>query len=292
MSLLVFDIGGQSVKYALWSNEAISEKSSFNTPRTWEELKQEMHQAFLGLNSKYTISGVAISCPGSVDSEKGIIKGISALPYIHNFNIIEEWEKLFKLPISIENDANAAALAELSYGVAKQAENVVFIVIGSGIGGSVAINGELLKGKHLFTGEIGYMLLDKDNTLSNLASSLHQINRHNKNSPDHRIKDGIELFELAKAGNKEAESIVNEIYDSLAQGIYNISVMLDPDLIAIGGGISIRKDIVNQLTIRVNNLLDKQGASDIKPNILTCKFYNDANLIGAAENFQRKFGNF
>lgn len=287
MSLLVFDIGGQGVKHAVWKEATLMDKGSFLTPGDWESLKLAMKEALEVAQAQHDIVGVAISSPGSVDSQAGVVNGISAVPYLHGFKIVEAWKELFALPVSIENDANAAALAELGYGVAKDYGNVAFMIIGSGIGGAIAMNGELVKGRHLFAGELGYMLLNKENTLSNLASSLLQINRHNEAHPNQLIANGLELFTLAEKGEPAAKAMVNEIYDSLAQGIYNLSLIIDPELVAIGGGISVRPEITLELTERVSRLLDKQGAGDIKPNIQVCHFFNDANLIGAAVNFER-----
>ena len=287
MSLLVFDIGGQGVKYAIWQHNKLIEKSSFKTPDNWESLQEELFNVYEQLKNKAEITGVAFSCPGTVDNKAGVIHGISSVPYVHGFKIVEAWEKLFNLPVTMENDANAAALAELGYGVAKNYQNVAFMIIGSGIGGAVAINGELVKGRHLFAGEFGYMLMDDTNTLSNLASSLLQITCYNEKNLEDRIENGLELFNLAENGHTEAQAIVDNIYNSLARGIYNLSLVIDPELIAIGGGISVREDIVDQLTKRTKLLLEEQGASEIKPNIQVCHFFNDANLIGAAVNFER-----
>lgn len=289
MSLLVFDIGGQGVKHAIWQDATLINKGSFQTPTQWEHLKETMKEVLVAAQIQHDITGVAISSPGSVDAKRGVVNGISAVSYLHGFKIVEAWQELFALPVAIENDANAAALAELNYGVAKDYKNVAFMIIGSGIGGAIAMNGELVKGRHLFAGEIGYMLLDKNNTLSNLASSLLQIQRHNEAHPDKTIANGLELFTLAQNNHSKAKAMVNEIYDSLAQGIYNLSLMIDPELVAIGGGISVRPEITTELTKRVSILLETHGAGDIKPNIQVCHFFNDANLIGAAVNFERTF---
>lgn len=289
MSLLVFDIGGQGVKHAIWHESSLLDKGSFATPANWDSLKLAMKEVLVIAQEKHEITGVAISSPGSVDSQAGVIHGISAVQYLHEFEIVKAWQELFELPVSIENDANAAALAELDYGIAKDYKNVAFMIIGSGIGGAIAINGELVKGQHLFAGELGYMLLDHENTLSNLSSSLLQINRHNAAHPEQPIANGLELFSLAEVDDPAAKAMVNEIYDSLARGIYNLSLIIDPELVAIGGGISVRPEITRVLTERVSHLLDRQGAADIKPNIQVCQFFNDANLIGAAVHFERTF---
>lgn len=80
------------------------------------------------------IEGVAISSPGAVNKKTGIIGGSSAIPYIHNFKIVDELEKRFGLPVSIENDANSVALGELAEGSDKGCDSMAFFVIGTGIG--------------------------------------------------------------------------------------------------------------------------------------------------------------
>ena len=82
MNLVVFDIGGTSVKYGLYQDGSIEKKSSFATPKTWDEMKENLYQVFKELSDADT-KGVAISSPGAVDTEEGVIKGLSAIPYIH-----------------------------------------------------------------------------------------------------------------------------------------------------------------------------------------------------------------
>lgn len=287
MSLLVFDIGGQSVKHAVWANSELVEKGSFKTPNNWEALLNSMIEVVEARKVSHKVDGVGISAPGSIDNKAGVIGGTSALPYIHEFKIVEAWEEAFALSVSMENDANCAALAELGYGVAKDYNNVAFMIIGTGIGGAVAMNGELVKGRHLFAGEFGYMLMDPEHTLSREGSSYYQINLHNKANPDAKIENGKELFDLAASGDHKASEIVDGIYDALARGIYNLSLIIDPELIAIGGGISVREDIVDELMARTKVYLEREGAMGLEPNIQVCQFFNDANLIGAAVNYQR-----
>lgn len=95
-----------------------------------------MKQQFVSELKKSTwkFSGVAISSPGSVDTKTGIIYGLSAIEYIHRFEIRKELEALFGLRVSIQNDANCAALAEVWKGNAAEVSNSAFLIIGSGVG--------------------------------------------------------------------------------------------------------------------------------------------------------------
>lgn len=147
MSIVVYDIGGSAVKFGLWENENLINKGSFITPENWNDMKEEMVKVYHTFTKNYSIDGVAISAPGAVDAKVGFISGISAVPYLHFFPIKKEWEDLFGVPVSMENDANCAALAEVWHGAAKDIQNALFLIIGSGIGGSVVMIVSYLKEK-------------------------------------------------------------------------------------------------------------------------------------------------
>lgn len=291
MSIVVFDIGGSAVKFGLWQEDALSGKGSFETPKTWNELKAEMKSVFDGYAVSVSVEGVAISSPGAVDSGAGIIGGISAIPYIHHFPIRTEWEMLFGVPVSVENDANCAALAEVWLGAARDVQNALFIVIGSGIGGAVIVNRQLFKGKNLFGGEFGYMLLDGENTLSRLGSPVQVAERYGKamEMPD-RVVDGKYLFERAEECEPVAVAYVDGMIDALARGIYNLSVSFNPDRVIIGGGVSVREDLIARIRERTAYHLNAHGAESVDPDIQVCTFRNDANLIGAVAHFRQTEG--
>lgn len=163
-------------------------------------MKENLYQVFKELSDADT-KGVAMSSPGAVDTEEGVIKGLSAIPYIHRFKIVDELEALFGLPVAIENDANCAGLAESKFGIGQDSKNALYFIIGSGIGGAVCQNGQLYKGSSLFGGEFGYMIIENGKTLSTLASPVQVADRYAK---AHGLTDfsGKDLFDLAKNGNE------------------------------------------------------------------------------------------
>lgn len=290
MRLTVFDIGGSSVKHALWADETLQEKSSFPLPKTWEEMKVELLIALEKHKTLGLVDGVAISAPGAVDDKKGIINGCSAVPYIHDFLIREELENLFQLPVSLENDANCAALAEVFKGVAKDVDNALFIVIGTGIGGAIIQNRKLHKGRNLFGGEFGFILINETQTLSNLGSPVEAAKRYRKEM--NLIEgDGTFLFKEADRGEPVAIKHVESLIDSLARGIYNLSVSFNPDLVIIGGGISNRTDIVERINEKTTYYLNRHGAGDLELNIVPCAFRSEANLVGAVVHFMENRNN-
>jgi predicted NBD/HSP70 family sugar kinase len=287
MSLMVFDIGGSSVKYGVWANDEIIDKSSFVTPGTWVEMKSDLLRVKQEFAEKYDIQGVAISSPGAVNQKTGVIEGASAVPYIHHFPIFKELQELFGSPIAVENDANCAGLAEVWQGAAKGLKDVIFVVVGSGIGGAMIVNGKIHHGKHLFGGEFGFMLLTDEGTFSTLATPVHMARRYaaRKNLLENEVS-GKEVFDLAEQGDTVASEEVAKFYRYLAQGIYNLQYSFDPEKIIIGGGVSSMPDLLPNLEAKLQEIIDQVKIAPLFPEIELCHFKNDANLLGAVYNFQ------
>ena len=148
MAILSFDIGGSSVKYAVIEKTGkILAKGKKTTPQEKEEFFRLIENVAASYRRAYTIEGAGFSFPGAVDDVSGVIGGSSALPYIHDFPIRQELERRLSLSAALENDANCAALGESWLGVGKEHEDLVFLVIGTGIGGAV------VKGKRIHHGK-------------------------------------------------------------------------------------------------------------------------------------------
>lgn len=284
MSLAVFDIGGTSVKHGIWEKQALSEVSAFPTPDTFEKLLEKFKQVIDTYDR--SIEGIAISSPGAVDQVKRQILGISAVEYIHQRPIFDVLEHYFGLPVTIENDANCAGIAEVDLGVGKDAQNIAFVVLGTGVGGALFVQRELYKGSHLFGGEVGLLKSQNTETFSLNGTLVKAANFYSEQTGTQ--VEGKELFALKENGDPIAAQLLDEMYQIMANNLYNIQVMFDPELIVLGGGISRRPDLAAELSTRLFDSLKKEGVEAIMPAIKCCKFQNDANLIGAALNFQQK----
>lgn len=282
MGLAVFDIGGSAVKYGYWENETLTQTNQFKTPETFEVFVTELQKALTTFSGE--ITGIAMSAPGAVNVDKRQIEGISAVPYIHHRPIYDELEAALGLPVTIENDANCAGICEVEIGAGKGKDHAAFVVIGTGIGGAIFINGKIYKGAHLFGGEFGLMLNSNKETLSINGTAVNTAARFGK---AHGIElTGKELFARKDQGDSAAAEALEEMYQFIAEALYNIQVSLDPEIIIIGGGISARPELSQELGKRLHALLAAPGVESIMPEITTCQYENDANLIGAALNFQ------
>lgn len=289
MVILAFDIGGSAVKYGVWERDHLQEQGSFTTPETWEEMKDNLHSVKKSLEETHTIEGVAFSAPGAVNQAERRIDGVSAVSYIHENPVYDELETLFKLPISIENDANSAALAEVWRGSAKDNENILFVVIGTGVGGSVIVNRQVQHGAHLFGGEFGLMLLDESHTFSELATPVQMGWRYaERKNIDKDSIDGKTVFQLAEEGDPIAIEEVDKFYYYLAIGLYNLTYSFDPEKIILGGGLSNKEGLIPRIEEEFEVLFKRVNHDIFRPILDLCTYKNDANLIGAVYNFIQK----
>lgn len=287
---LAFDFGGTFVKYGVvGENAEIVEKNKVKTPKTLDELVQLIE--IISQENPNT-KGIAISSPGAVSNE-GFIYGSSAIQYIHGTNIKELIAARTGQSVYLENDANCAGYAEIWKGSAKGRKDVLVIVIGTGIGGAVIKNGSLHKGANLHGGEFGYMLLStdlesSDDVWSRIASTKALVKRVAQlKLIEPESLSGEEIFELAEAGDQVCIDALDRFYHLLAIGIYNLQYVYDPEVILLGGGISEREDLVDRINEKLDRILDLIHLAKVKPKIDTCKFRQNANILGAVYGFIR-----
>ncbi|HIZ52497.1 MAG TPA: ROK family protein [Candidatus Enterococcus avicola] len=292
MKIGVIDIGGTSIKVGVFNEkQQVEHQYKIKTPTRLEEFYKIVTEATEKMKIHYGIVGVGISSPGSVNCKTGVIEGASAIPYIHNFDIVSELEKLFKLPVTIENDANCALLAEMKVGVAAGEKDIVMLVVGTGIGGAVVLNRQLRHGPHLLSGEFGYMLTDNKNTVSTNGTIVNAIKRYQKVKGNEEISEGYQLYEQAKKGDIIAKKEINKMLFTLAKLIFNIQYSLDPNCIVIGGGISQNRELPHDLDIEIEKIMMNVTIAKVRPDVRIAKFNASANLYGAAYNYLIKYGN-
>ena len=291
MAILSFDIGGSSVKYAVIEKTGkILAKGKKTTPQATEEFFRLIENVAASYRRAYTIEGAGFSFPGAVDDVSGVIGGSSALPYIHDFPIRQELERRLSLSAALENDANCAALGESWLGVGKEHEDLVFLVIGTGIGGAVVKGKRIHHGKHLHGGEFGYMVSDASHRiLSDMGSTRILAERvaDAKGLPREEM-DGRKAFALADAGDADALQAVSAMYEALAMAIYNLQYAIDPEIFVLGGAVSERPGFAEEIGKRVDVILKDVGVARIRPIIRPAQFGNDANLLGAVRALLNK----
>lgn len=288
MTLLCIDIGGTSTKFATYSKGKLEKQSSCPTPHSLEGFYRMLDERLAYYRTE-KLSGIAISSPGAVNKKTGSIEGASALPYIHGFPIRQDLEKRFGLPISIENDANCAALAESALGAGQGASSIAMLVLGTGVGGSLVIDGRIHYGAHLFGGEFGFMVMnERYQTFSELGTVVNMAKRYSQIINDGKSYTGKEVLELADQGDPVALKERQVFLQSLAMGVFNIQHAFDPDRILIGGGVSQADFLLPALEAELDKLYQLVSISDLRPQLAVCQFKNEANLLGASIDFMQE----
>lgn len=291
MSYCVMDIGGTFIKYADMDKDGnILFQDKMKTPLTsFDEFYNVMDQLI-----KKEHEGIAVSFPGPVDTVEGIVIEGGSLKYMKQFAFVEEMQKRYGIPCSLENDARCAALAEVWQGNLKNIPIGMVVVFGTGIGSSLTINGQVFKGAHNFSGEISCLITKDIDTLGWGASFHHDAGvpfllKKVQEAKHLEVEiDGKELFEMLEARDDIAWSIFTIYCEELAKQFYNMQCMFDPQRICIGGGISLQPLFLSELQKAMKEFWARIPVNVPMPEILPCKFHNDSNLLGSLYNFLHK----
>ena len=299
MYYICIDIGGTSIKYGVLSEKGeifidgtvstkVTEKENF----ILSDVKKLVRN-ILDEYRNYEIKGICVSTAGVVNPEKGEIAYAGpTIPKYTGTKIKEELEKEFSISCEVENDVNCAGLGEYWRGAGKGSKSMVCLTIGTGIGGSVILDGKLLNGIGYTAGEIGYMDVN-GNYIQNIASSKYLVEKVQKEKEEKEgITDaitGVDIFELAKRGDEICIAGINEIISNLAVGVRNIIYLLNPEVIVIGGGITAQKEYLEE---KIRKEVNDGMISDMfrKTRIELAQQGNQAGLLGALYNFLNKNG--
>lgn len=285
MYYIVFDIGGTSIKYSIMNNDSeFIESDSIETPQQGEGKTQKILVDIINdYKTKYDIKGVAMSVPGGIDDD-GYIHFMGQVIDLQDMYLNKYIKEHTGLNCVYDNDVNCVAMAEKYMGNAVDNKNFVCMNIGTGIGGGVFINNQIYRGHRGMAGEFGINILEHRlsqlenipiRTFSRLGSTYNLIDRVNKLK--NTSFDGVQVFELAKQ-DKEVQDLIEDFYFSLAIGIYNIVYSFAPEKVLLGGGISSRDDLIENIN-RYLKLLNREILDIVK--IETCKFQNNSGKIGA-----------
>lgn len=161
------DIGGTKTAVVLGdSTPSIIDRISFPTQpslgpgHTIEKIENSVSK-LMKSTGKDSINAIGISCGGPLDAGKGIIMSPPNLPGWDNIPVAKILEEKFRVPVSLQNDANACALAEWKWGAGKGCSNMIFMTFGTGLGAGLILNGQLYNGASDMAGEVGHIRLEK-----------------------------------------------------------------------------------------------------------------------------------
>ena len=285
------DIGGTFIKYGLIDeNGEILEKHELATEASkgGEQILDKVLKVVEDYNKNQSVEGVAISTAGMVDTEKGSIRYASDLiPGYTGINFKDPIKEKFDLPTHVENDVNCAGLAEYKAGAGKDSKIALVLTIGTGIGGCAIINDQVYHGISGSAMEVGYMVM-QDSTFETLGSAKTLVEKVAKLKGENiEDLDGKKIFNLAKNGDEICIKAIDEMCDVLAKGIANISYILNPDTVILGGGIMAQGDyLYEKIDRKLKIYLERPLYEEISLRFASNQ--NAAGMLGAFYKFLDK----
>jgi len=296
-NILAIDIGGTEIKIGIVTEDGnIKNKKNYITRLEGVSLKYRVI-SILKENIASDIKGIAVSTAGQVDSNTGmIIEAVGeSFKGWKGTNVIDLINKEFNLPVSVENDANCAALAELKRGSAKGVKDFVLVTLGTGIGGCIVVNGNILTGSNGVAGELGHISINNEGSKCSCGNigcwemygSTAALVKRGKNLVNTKEDiNGKWIFENIKNG----DTVINEEYNKwiydVSLGLVTLVHLFNPSLIVIGGGVSKQGDIlIKPIEEQISKLAMNSFTKNLK--VVAAMHSNDAGLIGAFEHFMK-----
>ncbi|SCY78647.1 ROK family protein [Alkaliphilus peptidifermentans] len=294
--IICFDVGGTFIKYAIIDEAGtIHFKSKNPTPKSNcnETIPILMESLVREMSCHFHINGIGISTAGNVDPVKGeIIFASENIPGYTGAQLSKVLFDKLKLPCKVENDVNAAALGESWMGAGKHTSNFVCLTLGTGIGGAIIAEGKLIKGIKNGSGEIGHMVIVENGVpcgcggsgcYERYASTSALVDAYEKAAGiETGSLDGKIVFNKVLAKDPVAINVYKTFIQHVVTGLVNLTYLLDPGLILIGGGISeagntFFEDLNREFSLRV--MPSYKNHTHIKKAMLG----NDAGLLGACK---------
>ncbi|MBO4558519.1 MAG: ROK family glucokinase [Lachnospiraceae bacterium] len=299
------DIGGTTVKLGLFTEDgSILEKWEIpsRTENQGVNVPTDIADAILSKLSergidKADVLGVGLGVPGPITPDGTVMKCANLKWGI--FNVNEKMSELTGLKCIAANDANVAALGELWKGGAQGCRNIVFITLGTGVGGGIVIDGKVVHGIHGGGGEIGHIVVNPNETdlcgcgcrghLEQYASATGVVRLVKKALAETsepsvlRDKEGVtakDIFDAAKAGDSLAAKAVDTMCRYLAQALSGVGATVDPEAYVIGGGVARAGSII---TDTVKKYFDENNLNVLRNReFRLATLGNDAGMYGAA----------
>lgn len=300
------DIGGTTIKMGLFDmNANVLEKWEIPSvtanggerilPDIAASIKETMARMDITMDE---VAGVGMGAPGPIDAQ-GTVYKTANLGWDTVFNIPEAFKKELDLPVMAGNDANVAALGEMWQGGGKGYKDLVVVTLGTGVGGGVICNGQMVTGATGSGGEIGHIHVEDNETeecgchnigcLEQYSSATGIVRLANRrlakdNAPsvlrDNELTAKA-VFDAVKFGDKVAIEVAEQFGQYLGKGLAAIAGVVNPEVIVIGGGVSKAGEVLIDYIKPYYMQYAFRGCRDVKFSLATLG--NDAGIFGAAK---------
>lgn len=305
---LLIDIGGTFIKYSLADENAQRQVSGkVPTPLDgMEHLLETIRQLAAPFQGQF--EGCAISMPGRIDTRNGIAHtGGMLSSFMWEQPFATQVEEVLGVPVTIANDGKCAAAAEAWTGVLADVDCGLVLVLGTGIGGGIVLDHKVYMGAHACAGEVSNLITEMSRMegddfsirkieklagmpiwagASSATALLAEYAARKGLSPEEPMPNGETFFAAYTAGETEAVETLKIFARRVAIGILSLQSVLDVEKVAIGGGISSAEALLPAIRRELDGLFDRCPVIPIlKPELVRCRYGNDANMIGALKFF-------
>jgi glucokinase len=302
MNAVGVDVGGTKIAAGLVSPEGeLLSEVRYPTANVREQLLSTIAEAIMEVKRGYEVGGVCLAVPGFILARENKVLSAANLEAIEGIPLKDELGDRTGLPVTVENDANAAAWGEFRFGAGKDVDDMVFVTLGTGVGGGVISHGVLLRGARGMGGELGHITVQpagprcgcsNRGCLEALASGT-AIERRAREVADKRPHSALrrlaaereplggDVLDLARKGDEAAIEVLREAGTWLGIGFATFINIFDPEVIAIGGGVSEAGDLVLEPARRELQLRSHSPSRDLV-EISASTLGAEAGMAGAA----------
>ena len=310
MYYIGIDVGGTNLKAGLVdeSYRIVATKKMPLEFESMEQMGETLAKMAIALVEEYGISkdevaSVGMGFPGPVDNKAGVVIKTVNIP-IRFMPVAEIFHRFWDVPVYLGNDADCAALGEFYHYEDKSIESLILVTLGTGIGTGIILGGKIHSGINGCAGEGGHIVIvhggdectcgrrgcwERYGSATALVRQTRDAMRDNPDSEMWKISPTLEdvggrtAFEAARAGDEAAKAVVEQYLDYLADGLANFINIFQPEVIALGGGVSHEREesLLIPLQERVSTMCFGREA-DRHTKLVTAKLGNDAGIIGAA----------
>jgi glucokinase len=298
------DLGGTTIKLGLIDPQnKILERRKFPTNQeegpeaAIEHIAEVVNEYRKFVPDKEHIAALGICCPGPLDHEVGMLINPTNLPKFYNVPLRQMLFDRLNIPVSMEHDAKSAALGEFYYGAGRDQKSMVYVVVGTGVGAAIIMDGQLIRGVKNFAGEIGHATVDRDGELCSCGSKgcletytsgpwlarryQRLLDQESLNSrPTIEIPiTGETVINLAKGGDPLAKRIMMEAGEAVGIAVATMAMILDVELYVFGGGVSKCGDL---LLTPARLTVPKYSFRTVGPHVrlMTSELGEDGPLLG------------
>jgi glucokinase len=303
------DLGGTNLRTALLSLDGDildKRKEATNAADGWKKVVARLvdnitKQRDIAIQRGLRVTAVGVGAPGVIRMDTGVVVKSPNFPDWNNLPLRDELEKALRIPVVIENDANAAALGEQWRGAGRGINSMILLTLGTGVGGGIVLDNKIWQGADGMAGEVGHMTLVPDgrqcgcgNTgcLEMYASARGIVQSYREASGTLEYTSSSELtsaqiYQKARNGERIARQVMKDMGSMLGIGIANLINIFNPNMIVIGGGVKEAWDLFIGATheeIMKRAFQVPAERTEIVPSLLG----DDAGMIGAAAGALQK----